>query len=230
MVRSGALGVLRKIHVEYPQGWLGDHSEAKGNKQAAWRTDPTLSGASGCMADIGTHAFSLVELISGHRISQLCAALGIHTDGRCLDDAGDVLFRTTEGASGTLMASQVCTGEENALKIRLYGDQGGLEWHQMEPNTLHYRLLNAPMRLLRAGTDQPELCAAAMQRLRLPGGLPEGYLEAFANLYRNFAKAVRRGDRVPGIADELRGMAFIEAVIASQGTDRKWTPLARGFP
>ncbi|EPC01050.1 hypothetical protein L861_10785 [Litchfieldella anticariensis FP35 = DSM 16096] len=230
MVRNGQLGTLRKIHVEYPQGWLGDALETQGNKQAAWRTDPALAGASGCMADIGTHAFGLAEFISGHTISELCAVLGTHAEGRRLDDDGDVLFRTAQGASGTLMASQVCTGEENALKIRLYGDQGGLEWHQMEPSSLIHRGLHAPLRILRAGIDQPELSEAARQRLRLPGGHPEGYLEALANLYRDFAAGIRRSDSgqaagVPGMTEGLHGMAFIETVIASQHSERKWTPL-----
>ncbi|WP_231489522.1 Gfo/Idh/MocA family protein [Billgrantia saliphila] len=230
MVREGQLGRLRKLHVEYPQGWLGEQLEQQGNKQAAWRTDPALAGASGCMADIGTHAFGLAEFISGHRVSELCAALASHAEGRRLDDDGDVLLRTDQGASGTLIASQVCSGEENALKVRLYGERGALEWHQMEPNSLLHRPHKAPMRVLRAGIDQPELCQAARQRLRLPGGHPEGYLEALANLYRDFAAAIRRGDGgdvegVPGMASGLRGMAFIEAVTASQVSERKWTPL-----
>lgn len=231
MVRNGTLGALRKIHVEYPQGWLADRPEAQGNKQAAWRTDPSLAGASGCMADIGTHAFGLAEFMSGHRVQEVCASLGIHAESRQLDDDGDVLFRTAEGASGTLIASQVCTGEENALKIRLYGEYGALEWHQMEPNSLLHRARNTPLRILRAGIDQPELCPDAQRRLRLPGGHPEGYLEALANLYCDFAHAVRGGRAgtapgVPGIESGLRGMAFIEAVIASQRSETKWTPVS----
>ncbi|MDI5987151.1 Gfo/Idh/MocA family oxidoreductase [Halomonas sp. M4R5S39] len=230
MVREGRLGALRKMHVEYPQGWLGERLEHQDNKQAGWRTDPAQAGASGCMADIGTHAFGLAEFVSGQRIGELCAALSSHAEGRRLDDDGDVLLRTAEGATGTLIASQVSTREENALKIRLYGDLGALEWQQMEPNSLLHRPHQAPMRILRAGIDQPELCPAAMQRLRLPGGHPEGYLEALGNLYRDFAAAIRRGDQgdvegVPGMASGLRGMAFIEAVIASQASERKWTSL-----
>lgn len=230
LVSDGELGRLRKIHVEYPQGWLGTNLEGTGNKQAGWRTDPAIAGASGCMADIGTHAFGLAEFISGHHITELCAALGIHGEQRRLDDDGDALFRTAEGASGTLMASQVCTGEENALKIRLYGDRGALEWQQMEPNTLIHRRLDEPMRVLRAGIDQPGLAPETLQRLRLPGGHPEGYLEALANLYRDFADAVRRGDRgaaegVPGMDEGLRGMAFIEALLKSQAGTAKWTSL-----
>lgn len=231
MVRNGQLGALRKIHVEYPQGWLADRPEAKGNKQAAWRTDPAIAGASGCMADIGTHAFGLAEFVSGQRIEAVCAALGIHAEGRRLDDDGDVLFRTVEGASGTLMASQVCTGEENALKLRIYGERGALEWRQMAANSLVFRSSQAPRTILRAGIDQPGLYPEALQRMRLPGGHPEGYLEALANLYRDFAVAIRHGHRgaaagVPGIDAGLRGMAFIEAVIASQHSEHKWTTVS----
>ncbi|MFG6176962.1 Gfo/Idh/MocA family protein [Halomonas sp. THAF12] len=230
MVAAGALGRLRKIHVEYPQGWLGETLEAQGNKQAGWRTDPAQAGPSGCMADIGTHAFGLAEFVSGQRVASLCASLGSHVDGRRLDDDGDVLLRTAEGASGTLIASQVSTGEENALKLRLYGEDGALEWHQMEPNSLIHRARGAPMRVLRAGIDQPELVDEAMARLRLPGGHPEGYLEALGNLYRDTASAIRRGDRgdiagVPGMASGLRGMAFIEAVTQSQAGGSRWTDL-----
>lgn len=231
MVRNGTLGALRKIHVEYPQGWFADQPETRGNKQAAWRTDPSLAGTSGCMADIGTHAFGLAEFISGHRIQNVCASLNVHAQGRRLDDDGDVLFRTAEGASGTLTASQVCTGEENALKIRIYGERGALEWHQMEPNSLLHRDSHAPLRILRAGIDQPYLCDNAQRRLRLPGGHPEGYLEALANLYCDFAQAVRdnrtiSAPGVPGIEPGLRGMAFIEAVIASQRSETKWIPVS----
>lgn len=230
MVDAGTLGRLRKIHVEYPQGWLGETLEAQGNKQAGWRTDPALAGPSGCMADIGTHAFGLAEFVSGQRVASLCASLGSHVAGRRLDDDGDVLLRTAEGASGTLIASQVSTGEENALKLRLYGEDGALEWHQMEPNSLVHRARGAPMRVLRAGIDQPELVDEAMARLRLPGGHPEGYLEALGNLYRDAASAIRRGDRgdiagVPGMASGLRGMAFIEAVTQSQAGGSRWTDL-----
>lgn len=228
MVQAGELGRLRKIYVEYPQGWMSENQEAQGNKQASWRSDPALAGASGCMADIGTHAFGMAEFMSGQRITELCAELNTHIPERRLDDDGAALFRTDGGASGVLMASQVCAGEENALKIRLYGEKGGLEWHQMEPNSLIHRQLGQPFRVLRAGVDQPGLSDAAISRCRLPGGHPEGYLEAMANLYRDFASAVRgtsdggTAPGVPGITDGLRGMAFIETIVASRTTEQKW--------
>ena len=237
MVRDGILGNLRKIYVEYPQGWLSENQEQQGNKQAAWRSDPALAGASGCMADIGTHAFGLAEFITGQKITHVCAELATHVPGRQLDDDGAALFRTQGGASGVLIASQVCVGEENALKIRLYGDKGGVEWRQMEPNSLMYRALGEPLRILRAGVDQPGLSGEALRRCRLPGGHPEGYLEAMGNLYRDFAAAIRSDEAsngeapgtatgVPGISAGLRGMAFIEAMVASQTSNTKWIQLA----
>lgn len=226
MIARGELGALRKIHVEYPQGWLGEI----GDNAGAWRADPAQSGAGGSLGDIGTHAFTLAEFISGQRIDTVHAVLGVHAQGRQLDDDADVLFRTHEGASGTLIASQVCSGEENGLKIRLYGELGGLVWQQMEPNTLIHRQHGAPERRLRAGTDRPGLYPAALARLRLPGGHPEGYLEALANLYRDFAAAIRQGNTgtpagVPGIDDGLRGMALIDAAIASHASGECWTAL-----
>jgi predicted dehydrogenase len=227
LVQNGTLGTIRKIFVEYPQGWLTDDLESSQNKQASWRTDPAQAGASGCMADIGTHAFGMAEFVSGQRISELCAELKSHVPGRRLDDDGAALFRTDGGASGVLLASQICAGEENALKIRVYGDKGGLEWQQMEPNSLIVRPHGAPVQVLRAGAGQAGLGAEASRRCRLPAGHPEGYLEAMGNLYRDFATAIRAGERgtptgVPGIKAGLRGMAFIETVSHSQNSDEKW--------
>lgn len=177
------------------------------------------------MGDIGVHAFNLAEFVSGQRVSQLCADLGVHVEGRQLDDDGAVLFRTDEGASGVLIASQICSGEENALTLRLYGDRGGLEWRQQDPGSLLYRRVNGPLQTLRAGTDQAWLCEEALKRLRLPAGHPEGYIEAMANLYSNLASSIREGTplTVPGIDSGLRGMAFIETVLASHSSDGKWT-------
>ncbi|NWC96630.1 MULTISPECIES: Gfo/Idh/MocA family protein [unclassified Pseudomonas] len=229
MVRSGVIGTLRKVIVEYPQGWLSQDVAGQGNKQADWRGRPELSGVGGCIGDIGTHAFSLAEFIADQPIEQVCASLGIHVPGRQLDDDAAMLFKMASGASGVLIASQVCAGEGNPLKIRLYGDKGGLEWRQEEPASLIHRSLDQPLRILRSGVGQPWLCDAALQRMRLPAGHPEGYLEAMANLYRDFATAIRQGTAavgVPGIEIGVRGMAFIEAVIANHRGDAKWTTLA----
>ena len=229
IVRKGTLGPLRKVYVEYPQGWLASNLEADGAKQAVWRTDPARAGLSGCMGDIGSHAHSLVEFITGDRMSQLAAYLNTHIDGRRLDDDGAVQFRMEGGATGTLIASQVCAGEENALKIRIYGEGGGLEWHQMEPNTLVERAANGPVQLHRAGADK-SLDEEALARCRLPSGHPEGYIEAFANLYRDFAAGIRAGERgsargVPGIKEAMRGMAFLEAVVESDRNGHRWIDL-----
>ncbi|RMQ50907.1 putative dehydrogenase [Pseudomonas cichorii] len=228
MVRSGVIGELRKVIVEYPQGWLSQDTRSK---QADWRGQPGQSGLGGCIGDIGTHAFSLAEFVAGQPIRQLCAMLGVHIEGRQLDDDASMLFKMAEGASGVLIASQVCAGEENPLKIRLYGSKGGLEWQQEQPNSLIHRSLDQPLSVLRSGVGQPWLCEAALQRMRLPAGHPEGYLEAMANLYGDFATAIRaqvsgnEAAGVPGIEVGLRGMAFIETVIASHRGEAKWTEL-----
>ena len=231
MVRVGALGKIRKVIVEYPQGWLSRDEEASGNKQADWRTDPARAGLSGCMGDIGTHAHSLAEYVSGQVMTHVCADLSTFVVGRRLDDDGAVLFRMSEGVNGILMASQICAGEENGLKLRIYGDQGGLEWSQLEPCSLQVKMLDVPLQVWRAGTDKNYLCPAAKQACRLPGGHPEGYLEAFANLYKDFALQVQRWpDRgavtdIPGIDAGLRGMAFIQAVVENSQSEVKWTPI-----
>ena len=230
MVQAGEIGRVRKLHVEYPQGWLSDDLAGQGNRQAAWRGDPQLAGQGGCIGDIGTHAFSLAEFVSGQRIARICAHLATHVPGRALDDDCAMLLLTEQGASGVLLASQVCAGEENALKIRLYGDKGGLEWRQEEPNSLIHRSLDQPMRVLRAGANHSWLCDDALRRIRLPAGHPEGYLEAMANLYGDFARAIA-GSRsaaaaLPGIETGARGMAFIEAALASHASEAKWTVLA----
>jgi len=231
MVKEGAFGKIRKIYVEYPQGWLSRLSEKDGSKQAEWRTDPARSGKSGAMGDIGTHAAHLAEYISGLQIKLLCADLSIMVEGRALDDDGNVLLRFDNGATGVLTASQVAAGEENALKIRVYGENGGLEWAQQEPNTLIVKWLDQPTQLYRAGT--PWLSSFARHNTRTPAGHPEGYLEAFANIYRNFALTlIARHDGVtpskevldfPGVEDGVRGMAFIDNLIRSNESLEKWT-------
>ncbi|HVF97654.1 MAG TPA: Gfo/Idh/MocA family oxidoreductase, partial [Flavisolibacter sp.] len=188
MVVEGALGKIRKVMVEYPQGWLSRLSEREGNAQAAWRTDPKKSGKAGAMGDIGTHAAHLSEYITGLKITKVCADLNVMVEGRMLDDDGNVLLKFENGAAGVLVATQVAAGEENALKIKVYGEIGGVEWHQMEPNTLLVKWLDQPMQVLRAGSNYTSVLSSfATQNCRTPGGHPEGYLEAFGNIYRNFA-------------------------------------------
>jgi predicted dehydrogenase len=229
MVRNGKLGKLRKVVVEYPQGWLSKKEEDNNYKQAIWRTDPAKSGAAGCMGDIGTHAENLAEYVTGLKITELCADLSTFVPGRQLDDDGNVLLHFEGGAKGVLHASQIANGEENALKIFVYGELGGLEWHQMEPNTLKYKTQEG-QRIIRPNVG--DLSASAKAHWRMPAGHPEGFFEAFANLYRNFAYAVkahmegRDPDPIydfPSVSDGIRGLAFIDTVIASNGASEKWT-------
>ena len=231
LVRSGAFGAIRRVVVEYVQGWLAEREEAAGNKQAEWRTDPARSGAAGCMGDIGTHGENLVGYVTDLRIESLCADLTAFVPGRRLEDDGNVLLRFEGGAKGVLFASQIAVGEENGLKLRVYGETGGVEWSQMEPNSLIVRWPDRPCEMRRTGG--PGVSEAAAAATRLPAGHPEGYLEAFALLYRNFADTLRakRGRRkpteenldFPTIADGVRGMAFIETVVASAEAGAVWT-------
>jgi len=229
-VRGGALGTVRKVLVEYTQGWLAEPIERRGQKQAIWRLDPKRAGLSSCMGDIGVHAFHLAEFVTGLRTTELCADLNSIVAGRELDDDGAAFLRFDNGAHGVLVASQICTGEENDLRLRVYGDAASLEWRQQEPNTLVQKHAHKPTEIIRSGG--PGLSAAARAHSRLPSGHPEGYVEAFANVYRHFAAQVRtRGDArggaptapaVPGIAAALRGMAFIETVVAASKSAQKW--------
>lgn len=231
MIQQGQLGALRKIVVEYPQGWLSTKIEDADQKQAAWRTDPQRSGIAGAMGDIGTHAENLAEYITGLKITQLCADLSTFVSGRRLDDDGNVLLHFENGAKGILHASQISAGEENNLNIRIYGEKAGLEWRQMEPNTLIVKWLEAPTQILRTGVGP--LCRSAQAHTRIPSGHPEGYLEAFANIYRNFAFCLRARlegkapDPVyqdfPSIHDGVRGMIFIQKVVESSASSHKWT-------
>lgn len=234
MMEEGAFGKIRKIYVEYCQGWLSKLSEREGNAQAAWRTDPSKSGKAGAMGDIGTHAAHLAEYISGLKITKLCSDLNVVVEGRRLDDDGEVLLKFNNGASGVLIATQVAAGEENNLKIRIYGEKGGIEWAQQEPNTLIVKWLDKPSEILRAGSNYTNILNPfATHNCRTPGGHPEGYLEAFGNIYRNFAQTLLsklEGKTptpemldFPGVEDGVRGMQFIDNVVASGNSTEKWT-------
>jgi predicted dehydrogenase len=236
-IRSGQLGSLRKVVAEYPQGWLATRLESEGQKQASWRTDPKRAGASCCIGDIGTHAVQLTEYVTGLQIEEVCADLTSFVEGRQLDDDGSVLLRLRGGARGALLASQISIDEENGLKLRVYGDKGGLEWCQEEPNTLLLKWLDRPREVVRTGLNYAHHSTEALRNTRLPCGHPEGYLEAFANLYRNFALALSdqlSGEEpkpehldFPGIVDGVRGMAFIEAAVQSSQSSQKWTRLPK---
>jgi predicted dehydrogenase len=234
MVSNKKLGKIRKVVVEYPQGWLATRLEDE-NKQASWRTDPKKAGPAGAMGDIGTHAENLAEYVTGLRIRELCADLSRMVDGRLLDDDANVLLRFDNGAKGVLHASQISVGEENNLKLFVYGEKAGLEWHQQEPNTLLIKHLDGPTEIYRAGVDHGYLSDAALAHTRVPSGHPEGFIEAFANIYRNVAFTIgsrlegKKPDKThldfPTVQDGVRGIAFVDTVIRSSDSDQKWTPL-----
>ena len=238
LVRQGDLGRLRKVVVQYPQGWLSTRLEQAGLKQAEWRTDPMRSGAAGCIGDIGTHAENLAEYFTGLQIVELCADLTTFVRGRRLDDDGTVLLRLQRGVRGVLLASQIAVGEENGLAIRVYGEEKGLEWHQEHPNTLTLRSQDKPLEVWSRGHGYVEARSpAAARATRLPAGHPEAFLEAFANVYRNAADTIRarrartRPDPLardfPTVDDGLRGMVFIETVVKSARSTRKWLKVPR---
>lgn len=232
LVAANQIGKVRKVYAQYPQGWLSTLAEGGDNKQATWRTDPSQSGIAGAMGDIGTHAFNLIEYVTGLTVSHLCADINIVVPGRRLDDDGAVLLRFEGGASGVLTATQVAAGAENNVKISVYGESGGVEWQQDDANSLIVRYPDKPAEIWRTGGGYTS--TAAMFNSRTPAGHPEGYLEAFANLYRNFAltiKALSNNEEpsaemldFPGVNEGVRGMAFIENVIASGKSEQKWTP------
>ncbi len=231
MVANGDLGAIRKVNVQYHQGWLATAVEKTGQKQASWRVDPTKSGVGGALGDIGTHAENLVEFITGMELSEIAADLGRVGAGRVLDDDGNVLLRFANGAKGTMSFSQIATGEENNLIVRVYGEKGSLEWHQENPNELITRWLDEPKKIYTPNGNNlyPESIAAS----RIPSGHPEGYLEAFANVYRNFAthlmarlegKPIQRPD-YPTVADGVRGVKFIHAAVKSDKNNAAWVKL-----
>ncbi len=230
LLQSGVLGKIRKVFVEYPQGWLSTFLEKTGQAQASWRTDPKRSGAAGSMGDIGTHAFNIAEYVTALQVTSICASLNIVVEGRMLDDDGAAFLRFNNGATGVLMATQVAAGEENNIKIRVYGEKGGIEWKQEDANTLLVKWLDKPAEIYRAGTGY--LNSFASHNCRTPAGHPEGYLEAFANLYRNFALTLQAkisGETpkaewldFPSVNEGLRGMAFIENVVKSGQSEQKW--------
>ena len=221
IVAEGGIGKVRKVFVEYIQGWLAEPVEGK---QADWRTDPARSGAAGAIGDIGTHAHNLAEFVTGEVMQSVAADLTAFVEGRRLDDDGSALFRMSGGVKGVLSASQVCVGRENSLSIRVFGETGGLEWHQEDPNTVLRHYLDKPTELLRAAT--PFLHDSTSALFRTPAGHPEGYLEAFANIYLEFAEALRSGGGVSaGIEGALRGMAFIDAMVTSSIDDGAWTTI-----
>ena len=227
MIRDGLIGNIRKVLVEYQQDWLMDALELRGNKQAAWRTDPARAGPSGCLGDIGTHAENLLQFITGLPIRALCADLSSFVPGRRLEDDANLLLRLEGGAKGTMVCSQIACGEENNLAIRIYGNKAGLEWHQQEPNTLLHKPAGEPWRLLRAAHSY--LDASAQSSTRTPAGHPEGYLEAFANIYRAFIADVLqvqaghapRGG-YPTAQDGVRGLRFVAAALESAKLGSQW--------
>lgn len=232
IVSSGVLGKIVKVYVSYHQGWLSKFSEKKEGTQASWRTDPKRSGKAGGMGDIGTHAFNLAEYITGLEVTELCAQLNIVVENRLLDDDGAVLLKFNNGATGVLTATQIAAGEENELIIKVYGEKGGVIWQQQEPNTLLLKWQDKPAEVLRAGSSY--LSPVAQHNTRTPGGHPEGYLEAFANIYKNFAFALSakmddlgssdsRLVEFPSVQEGIRGMAFIENVVRSAGSSKKWS-------
>ncbi|MBT3530356.1 MAG: Gfo/Idh/MocA family oxidoreductase [Gammaproteobacteria bacterium] len=233
MIRSGELGAIRLVQVEYPQDWLATDIESDGQKQAVWRTDPSQAGKGGSIGDIGTHAFHLAEFVSGLKVSSLLAELTSFGEGRKLDDNAQILLRYNNGARGSLWASQIAVGHENGLRLRIYGEKGGLEWFQEDPNKLNLSLLNMPKQILTRGG--PGVGELANRSSRIPSGHPEGFLEGFANLYKDFSELViARGNGddtniedtlLPTVADGLRGVRFIETAVASSQAGGIWQDL-----
>lgn len=230
MIEQGKLGKLRLVQVEYVQDWLSENEEQKGNKQAQWRTDPAKSGIGGSLGDIGTHAFNLAQFMSGLQVSEVCADIDVFVDGRVLDDNAHVMLRFNNAAKGMLWCSQVAPGNANNLKVRLYGEKGGIEWQQEEPNHLWYTPLGEPsQKIIRAGHGVSQV---ANRISRTPAGHPEGYLEGFANLYSDIADALTLHQQgleipehlqlIPGIEEGISSMRFIEATVQSSRANSQW--------
>lgn len=232
-IAAGELGKLRRIYVEYPQGWLSERIEIQSGNNAGWRTDPKLSGKAGCMGDIGTHAWHLCEYVSGLKVEEMCAELNTFVPGRLIDDDGTAMMRMEQGVKALLSASQVAAGEANKVNIRVYGEKGGLQWIQEDPNKLYLKKPNNPEQIISIGGNNPYLGKEAQWNIRTPAGHPEGFIEAFANIYRNFTLTVmahRAGEKptpemldFPNVYDGVRGMQFIETVVeAGWNDDSKW--------
>ena len=227
IVRRGDLGAIRKVVVEYAQGWLSRPIERDGDRQAGWRADPAQAGVGGCIGDIGVHAFNMAEFVSGLRVERICADLSSMVPGRVLDDDCNMLLRFAGGARGVLIASQISAGARNGMTIKVYGEKGGLCWSHERPGELALDLLDAPSQILHAASGY--LSAPARARVRIPTGHPEGFIEAFANLYADMADAIASGRTdpapLPGIADGVRGMAFVERAVAASRDGEGWVSL-----
>jgi predicted dehydrogenase len=234
LVRGGALGRIRKVMVTYLQGWLSSYPEGEGQKQAVWRTDPRYTGLTSTMGDIGTHAENLISYVTGLKIKEISAQLNTLVPQRKMDDDGSVILRYEEGVAGAILVSQVATGEENNVTMRIYGEKGGMEWNQMEPNTLIVRWQERPAEIYRTGVSVTGISGGYDAGNRLPSGHPEGFIEAFANIYKNFEKALldRKAGRrpppggydFPTVDDGIQGMKFLEKVVESSRSEKKWIP------
>ncbi|MCC2598990.1 Gfo/Idh/MocA family protein [Sphingobacterium sp. FBM7-1] len=232
-IAAGELGKLRRIYVEYPQGWLAERIEIESGNNAGWRTDPSLSGKAGCMGDIGTHAWHLCEYVSGLQVQEMCAELNTFVPGRPIDDDGTAMMRMEDDVKALLAASQIAIGNANHINIRVYGEKGSLKWVQEDPNKLFLNTIHKPEQTIYIGGDYPYLSQRAQWNIRTPGGHPEGFIEAFANIYRNFALTVaayKAGEQptpemldFPDVHDGVRGMQFIETIVkAGWNDDTKW--------
>lgn len=239
-ISRGLIGEVRKVVVEYPQGWLAGDFASAGVKHQSWKLDPELAGGSCCLGDIGTHAFHLAEYVTGLRITELCADLSVFIDYKPLEDDANVLLHFDNGARGILYASQISINDENSLSLRIYGSKGGLEWHQEEPNTLIVKWPDRPREIVRTGCGNTYLSEATLKAARIPAGHPEGFIEAVANVYREFASAVRHAGNpgtcappefdFPTVMDGFREIAFIRTAWESQRSEQKWIPLSPETP